>query len=64
MKIYLEREGTTRVLRFNGSVRKLLQKLKINPVGVIVVRNAMLITLDTQVKTTDTLEIKSVISGG
>ena len=64
MKIYIEREGTTKVLRFNGSVRTLLQKLKINPVSVIVVRDAMLITLDTQVNTTDTLEIKSVISGG
>jgi sulfur carrier protein len=63
MKVYIERED--RELKIKAkTVKEVLQKLKINPVTVIVAKNNELVTDDTKLHDNDEIKIISVISGG
>jgi len=63
MKVYIERED--RELKIKAkTVKEVLQKLKINPVTVIVAKNNELVTDDTTLNDNDEVKIISVISGG
>ena len=72
MHVYLEKTNTHKELFFNGTVKKLLTLLAINPVTVIVVKDLgieqgieqQLITVTSPLKNTDSVLIKPVISGG
>jgi sulfur carrier protein ThiS len=64
MRVFIEKEGKTEVIKFNGSVKKLLLTLKINPEIVIVVRDNELVTEDDKLNDKDVIKILSVISGG
>ena len=64
MKLYIELEGKTVSLKFSGTSRQLLKKLKINPQTVLVSRNNELITDDEKLSDKDEIKILSVISGG
>lgn len=46
------------------TVERLLHQLEINPESVLVVRGDSLVTKDTRLTNDDTVEIRSVISGG
>ena len=64
MKLYIELEGKIVSLKFSGTSRQLLKKLKINPQTVLVSRNNELITDDEKLSDKDEIKILSVISGG
>lgn len=64
MNIYIEKKNKTISMKFKGSVKELLQKLKINPETVLVARNNELVTEDTILNNSDNIKILSVISGG
>ncbi len=64
MKIFIERENSKKNLRFNGTVSKLLQQLKLNPSTVLVARNNTLVTESDGLIDSDEVKILSVISGG
>ncbi|MBS3103897.1 MoaD/ThiS family protein [Candidatus Woesearchaeota archaeon] len=51
-------------IEFTGDVKGLLEKLKINPETVIVVRDDELLTDDVVLKNNDKIKVLSVISGG
>lgn len=63
MKVYIERDN--RAVNENANtVAGLLEKLKINPVTVIVVKNGCLVTEDEKLSAKDKVKILSVVSGG
>ena len=64
MKIYIEKDEKEIEIKFQGTVKDLLLKLKINSETVIVVKNKELISEETLVNNTDNVQILSVISGG
>lgn len=64
MKLFIERENSTKVLKFNGPVSKLLKQLKLNPAAVLVARNNTLVAESDTLKDSDDVKILSVISGG
>jgi len=59
-----ENKEKTIELASNSSVRDLLEKMKINPVTVIVSRDNDIITEDERLNSKDKIRIISVISGG
>ena len=64
MRVYIEKENRAQELKFSGTVKELVKKLKINPETVIVTRNEELITEDTKLSNADKVKILSIISGG
>lgn len=60
----MRRENTTRELEGKLPVKKILEKLDLNPESVIVLKDNETLTLDTIVEDDDTIEILSVVSGG
>lgn len=64
MKIFIEKTNKKIEKNFTGTVRKLLNELKINPETVLVTRNNKLITEDVKLKDQDEVKILSVVSGG
>ena len=64
MKIFIERHKKHKSMRFNGSVKDLLKRLKINPEEVIVAANNELVTADDKLRDSDKVKVLSVISGG
>jgi len=64
MKVYIERPKTEKNLEFEGTLKKLLSLLKVNPETVIVAKGQELITEEEILKNTDEIRIMSVISGG
>ena len=64
MDIFFEKEGTTRTIRFSGSVCSLLKRFNLNPEEVIVVRNDDAVLESDILYDGDTVRILSVISGG
>ena len=64
MEIYIERTDEKRILKFDGKVSALLERLKINPETVVVVKNNKVVTEEENLKNNDNIEILSVISGG
>ena len=59
-----EKKEKTIELAANSLVRDLLEKMKINPVTVIVSRDNNIITEDEKLEDKDKIKIISVISGG
>ncbi|MEK6916269.1 MAG: thiamine biosynthesis protein ThiS [Nanoarchaeota archaeon] len=64
MEVYIDKDNRQVTLKFNGNMGSLLNKLKINPETVIVVRENVLLTEDVVLKNSDKIKILSVISGG
>ena len=66
VKVFIDRENknTTLELENKALVLDLLEKLKINPVTVIISRNNELILEDEKLNDNDEIKILSVISGG
>ena len=64
MQVYTESKDNIKQMQFTGSVKELLQKLSINPVTVIVVKNDELVTLDEKLSNKDNVRILEVVSGG
>ncbi len=64
MKVFIERENSTKHLKFKGTVSKLLQQLKLNPATVLVAKNDVLVTESDKLNDNDKVRILSVISGG
>ena len=64
MKIYLERDDKEKNIRFNGTVKELLDKLNIILEDVIVSCNGEIVDHDYVLRDTDEVKILSVISGG
>jgi len=66
IKVFVDRENKNIEMEIgkNSIVKDLLDKLKINPVTVIVSRENELITEEERLKDKDKIRILSVISGG
>jgi len=66
VSVFIDRENKNKTmeLEINSSVRELLEKLKINPVTVIVSRDNELVLEGEKLKNNDEIKILSVISGG
>ncbi len=64
MKIYIEKKDKIISKKFNGTLKKLLLTLNINPETVIVVLNNELINENANICDNDELKILSVVSGG
>ena len=64
MEILIEKDNKKINMRYTGKVGGLLQKLKVNPETVIVVRNGELLADDDQISEPDKIKLMSVISGG
>ena len=64
MKVMIRREIRQVELTGRRRVRDVLIELGVNPESFLVIRNAQLLTHDTQVGNEDTLELRPVVSGG
>jgi len=64
MRIHIERQNKNVNIKFSGTVKSLLKKLKINSEEVIVTRGNELLSDDTKLRDIDKVKILSVISGG
>jgi sulfur carrier protein ThiS len=66
IKAFIDKENTEKTIELgkNATAKDLLEKLKINPVTVILARKGRIILEDTQLKDKDQVKILSVISGG
>lgn len=64
MKLFIEKQNKKTEMKFNGSVKELLLKLKINSETVIVVKGKELVSEDEKLDDNDDVRILSVISGG
>jgi sulfur carrier protein ThiS len=64
MKVFLERQNKKLNMKFSGTVKSLLKKLKINPETVIISKNNTIATLDAKLSDKDEIKILSVVSGG
>ena len=65
MKIYLEKDNKSlslKIKKIDG--KKLLEKLKINPSSVILVKNDEVVLEDEILESGDDIKILSVVSGG
>lgn len=63
MKVFLERENKNTNLKAK-SVSDLLNKLKLNPATVLVIKNNVLVTEQEKLIESDDIKIISVVSGG
>lgn len=63
MEVYIEKEDKTANIEAK-TVKELLEKLKINPTTVLVVRDDSLITEKSELKNSDKIKLIPVISGG
>ena len=64
MKVYIERTKEEQELIFTGTVKELLQQLKILPEEVLVVKEGELLTEDEELQDEDEVRLLSVVSGG
>ncbi|MBI4739763.1 MoaD/ThiS family protein [Candidatus Woesearchaeota archaeon] len=64
MKVFIERENASRVMKFCGSGAELLLFLKQNPESVILVKNGEVVAEDELFSDGDNVKILSVVSGG
>ena len=66
VNVFIDRENKNKSMEMenNSSVLELLNKLKINPVTVVVSRGNELILEDEKLNDNDDIKILSVISGG
>ena len=64
MKVYIEHKDEKIELKFTGTVKELLGKLKINPEEVLSTRNGELLLEDENLSDDDEIKLLSVVSGG
>ncbi len=64
VNIFIEKTGQKKTMVFEGKVNTLIKKLKYNPETVFVTKKKELLCEEDLIKNTDTIEIRSVISGG
>lgn len=64
MEVFIEKDKSTRKIRFSGTVSALLHRLKINPEEVLVIKGEEIILEDEKLKDSDSIKVLSVISGG
>ena len=66
VNVFVDRNNLSKTveLEYGTSVADLLNKMKVNPVTVIVSRNSELILEDEKLNDNDEIRILSVISGG
>jgi len=64
MKLYVQKSGQHKEMKFSGTAKTLLNRLKINPETIIITKNGILITEDDNLADSDDVEILQVVSGG
>ncbi|USN45901.1 MAG: MoaD/ThiS family protein [Candidatus Woesearchaeota archaeon] len=64
MEVFIERSHTTMNLEFEGSVRELAEKIGVNIVEVLSVKNGEIVPEDEPVNNNDKISFLSVVSGG
>lgn len=66
INVFYNREDKEKTIELddNSSVKDLLNKMKINPVTVIVSKDDNIVSEEEQIKDNDNIKIISVISGG
>lgn len=64
MNVYIEKDDKQLVFKGNKNVKELLNRLKINPSTVIIVKNNEVVLEDELLSDSDEIKILSVISGG
>ena len=64
MRIFIEKENKEIRQKFSGSAAELLERLKINPESVLLVKDGELITAGEELGDDDSIKILSVVSGG
>jgi len=65
LKVYLEREEKSKIVELNNAtVKNLLEKLGINSVTVIVVKNGEVCVEDAKLNAKDKVKIISIVSSG
>jgi len=64
MKVYIEKDDKKKELKFRGTLRELLNRLKINPGSVIVVKDKKIIHNDDNISDSDKIRILEVSMGG
>ena len=64
MKVLLRNPRRELEVKGPTTVLALLQRLKLNPESVLVIRGDTLVTRDARLADTDDIEIRPVISGG
>ncbi|MBU0979848.1 MAG: MoaD/ThiS family protein [Nanoarchaeota archaeon] len=64
MKVFIEETNKKAAIRFEGTARQLLKRLKINPATVLVARNGKLISLEDKLSDSDDIKILEVFMGG
>jgi len=64
MEVFIEKESKVMHVDFKGSVKGLLDRIKVNPAEVLVVVNGELATDNDDVNENDKVKVLSVISGG
>ncbi len=64
MEVFIEKTGERKQISFNGTAKKLLESIGVNYEEVIITRNSEIITLDEEVKESDSIRVLSVVSGG
>ena len=64
--VYIEQKNETiRIpLQENATIASLLQKIKVNPVEVVISKNNEIVTEDAVISDGDDIKIFSVVSGG
>lgn len=64
VNVFYDRENLKKTLEIKGTVKDLLEKLKINETTVIVARDDKVLLSSEKLKENDSLKILSVVSGG
>lgn len=64
VNIFIEKTGQKKNMVFEGKVKNLLTKLQYNPETVFVTKENELLCEEDPIKNTDSIEIRSIISGG
>lgn len=64
MKVYIQKYDEQKDIKFAGTAKKLMEKLNINPVTVLVVKDEKIVLEDEKLKNKDSVKILSIVSGG
>lgn len=64
MKVFIEKLEKKKEMKFEGTVKELLLKLKINPHTVMVTNKKKILELNDKVEDSDEIKLIDVIMGG
>lgn len=64
MKIFFDKNSSTKELDYEGKISDLLKQFKINSNEVVIIKNDNVVTEEESVKNEDSVKILSVVSGG